>query len=441
MEHLLARAEDTETQSFRSFWRDISATALGFLLLILPISITNQALSGSLLPPSIYAAFSKEALPLLVARADYVGILLRLVFSFNAIPALFFHVLAPDQPALFFAILVAATLLLRRRTMHSTSTVQFFALGVSILVFFPYFYALFLGSSQNYGEHAHQVLALSAVYYLTGFVSLRIIAEGLALRGRSNRTILLVSAGLLLAAGVLQLGLNSANSQASYAELLPLVTFAAALAICYFVADRQQSTGEHGTRTYLHDPREFDRLTVQSEESANRSEENIPQPIVRVLRGLLLLLLAWNVAMLVPNAREYGIAVSRENRGPIALAHQIGEITPPTSTIATNAIGALGYFSDRKIFDIDGRLQSEVVTRRKLLGTDLGLLDELSGGRPEYLVLRQNEYSTFITLSLETGFLKPLTTGLDTNSVGERLYEINYTRLDELAAKVTLLPH
>ena len=49
----------------------------------------------------------REALPLLVAKVDTVGILLRLVFSFNAIPALFFHVLAPDQPVLIVAILVA----------------------------------------------------------------------------------------------------------------------------------------------------------------------------------------------------------------------------------------------------------------------------------------------------------------------------------------------
>src|SRR5207244_3625164 len=125
-----------------------------------------------------------------------------------------------------------------------------------------------------------------------------------------------------------------------------------------------------GKRTrYLHEDFEMLKLeTVRSDDN-----ESLPPRLSAILQASILILLTWNLAVLPREARRYASEVKLNNVLDLGIARTISQITDPNDVIATNAIGALGWIADRKIFDIEGLVSATATMNRSKYGKEEGL--------------------------------------------------------------------
>src|SRR5205085_7037439 len=109
-------------------------------------------------------------------------------------------------------------------------------------------------------------------------------------------------------------------------------------------------------REMPHEVQEADR--ARFEFITDEPNEHFSEAAVRTLRGVLLIALAWPLAALPDAAHDFASSVRAENTTEIAMARTIASMTPPSDAIATNEIGAIGYFAERRTVDITGEIDS-----------------------------------------------------------------------------------
>lgn len=429
--HFLDRTDSPERQRF---WKDIGATILAYLLIVLPLLITNQALAGSLLPPTFASAISLQSLPMLLLHGDVAQLLQHVLTSTIAIPLTIWTFFFRDQPALAIACLWAGILLLQRTRTDRDANEQFFGFGVMVIFFFPYFHTLLLGATDEYGAAAHCVQFLSPVFVLTGISAVRIIAERYVLRGPSSRTILLTASLLSLGAGFLAL-----VSMSSVIELSPLgfpiftISLASsplliALFVCLTlamagIAFAYKASQQSGTREYAHNANDLDKLRFIELRYGQTFDEKLPRHTTIILRGMLLLLVAWNAAMLPQAASEFATSVRKANTGEIETAKLIAATAAPGSVIATNRPGAMGWFSSHKIVDTDGLLNSDVARSRLLSTAPVALTNLLRQSHADYLVLFGGASGVSEPM-ISSGFLQQLPSA-NTRSAAGVIYKVH----------------
>lgn len=95
----------------------------------------------------------------------------------------------------------------------------------------------------------------------------------------------------------------------------------------------------------------------------------------------------------IRNGREYIANVADINQMHVAMGNWLAANTPVDAVVATNDIGAIAYFSQRRILDIVGLATPEVLAYLQPgVGADLGVLRYLEKVQPDYLVLLPNWY-------------------------------------------------
>jgi arabinofuranosyltransferase len=90
------------------------------------------------------------------------------------------------------------------------------------------------------------------------------------------------------------------------------------------------------------------------------------------------------VTVSVATVRNTTRAESSINRMQVALGHWLADNTPASATLACNDVGAIGYFSNRHIFDLAGLVTKEVLGYRQ---DPEGEIAFVKARRPDFLVI------------------------------------------------------
>ena len=118
----------------------------------------------------------------------------------------------------------------------------------------------------------------------------------------------------------------------------------------------------------------------------------------RIRAGVLSLLLAvagFNVATVaVATVRNITRAESSINRMQVALGRWLADNTPAGATLACNDIGAIGYFSNRYIFDFSGLVTKEIL---RYPDSRSGDIEFACHQKPDYLVVFAAAYPALQT--------------------------------------------
>ena len=116
--------------------------------------------------------------------------------------------------------------------------------------------------------------------------------------------------------------------------------------------------------------------------------------------------LCWGMILLpllvtdVKYARTYGRNVADIDRMHVSMGRWLEKHTPQGAVIATNDIGAIGFFSGRRLLDIVGLVTPEVLAYLPPgVPADRGVLSYLEAKKPDYLVILPNWYPELSTRS------------------------------------------
>lgn len=91
--------------------------------------------------------------------------------------------------------------------------------------------------------------------------------------------------------------------------------------------------------------------------------------------------------------RDYAAHVTDINQMHVEMGRWLQANTPADAVVATNDIGAIAYFSDRRILDVVGLATPEVLGFLEPgVPADLGVLRFLEQAQPDYLVILPNWY-------------------------------------------------
>jgi len=110
-------------------------------------------------------------------------------------------------------------------------------------------------------------------------------------------------------------------------------------------------------------------------------------------RALVLLVLGSALVADAQYARIYAANVADINHMHVSMGRWLNEHTPSDAVVATNDIGAIAYYSERRIIDIVGLASPETLAYlRAGVQADKGVLRLLMDKRPDYLVILPNWY-------------------------------------------------
>lgn len=117
-------------------------------------------------------------------------------------------------------------------------------------------------------------------------------------------------------------------------------------------------------------------------------------------RVLVLLVLGNALVADAQYARIYAANVADINRMHVSMGRWLNENTPSAAVVATNDIGAIAYYSERRIIDIVGLASPETLTYLQAgVQADQGVLRLLMDKRPDYLVILPNWYPQLAQMS------------------------------------------
>jgi hypothetical protein len=357
-------------------------------------------------------------------RVPELGV--RLIYSLGSLGSMSWLVYFPTHP-LFF-VTIPAALILRKRwpTARSTSH-QLLSLCAILLVVFPYARAVVLGVNDTFGENERLVHFMEPIYIVAGILSLRELVQRLTLRALSPRQTLYAMATAMTVAGVVYLSVRpqlavsffTISSNIDFILLLFFLGVLLSVALAY--------CGLHPFKPEVADfvtEEERGRYTYHSHEETE-GDRAMPDVLKNVLRGCVLLTVAWNLTELPRAANEYGENV-RGMRSQLAFARAVSNQTAPTDLIAADNIGTLGWASERKIYDVQGRLTNEPNYNRRMLGATQGALETLREVKPKYVAIFSPEYSDIANTGQATGAFERV---LSTHSGGPTLYKFQPDKL------------
>ena len=119
--------------------------------------------------------------------------------------------------------------------------------------------------------------------------------------------------------------------------------------------------------------------------------------------------------------QRHGLAVRKVNDLQVYLGQWAAPHTAPDATIATRDVGAIAYFSRRKMLDLGGRVDQFGLSYLRRPGSpDTNLLAVLQQTHPSYVAIRPSDFPDLsqrvdlLTPTVTCGFRDPITGGVTT---------------------------
>jgi hypothetical protein len=367
-------------------FRNVLFMLLAFGAIIAPIAITNYEVGGTALPPSVLAVIEDHS----------ASIAPRLITGIVSIWTVTRDLYVGENPLWALTIILAVASRAKRRLVHADAVDHLFSLALVVLVAFPYLFTLATGSSDFSG---HEVSFLLPIYELAGVLSLAALIRRELFRTLTpKRSLIFAGVGLLLAGIATSMFTRDITAAMLFVILISIFTFIALHHAGIRLAKPERP----------HEVTEAERLKVEyTLQDDGRSL--LPEPVVKLLRGLLMIAYAWNIALLPHAASNFANQVRAENSTKIAMAHAVANVTPPQDAVAAFQIGALGYFGERRVIDLSGELD---VTRGVRAIVDF---------KPKHLTVFSGDDSTLITTALSHNLVSA-----ELRSAGQaELYRIN----------------
>ncbi len=113
------------------------------------------------------------------------------------------------------------------------------------------------------------------------------------------------------------------------------------------------------------------------------------------LKGLLVLVLAVSVSLVEDwqVATEYAWNVRNIEQTQVRIGRWLARETPPDAVVATNDIGAIGFFSNRRVIDMVGLVTPGMLDRlSKTRDREGAVLEYFRRDRPDYMVIFDDWY-------------------------------------------------
>jgi hypothetical protein len=375
--------------------RNIAFMLLAFGVIIAPIAITNYEVGGTLLPPSVLAAVEDHA----------AGLGTRILTSVISIWLAIRDLYLRENPLWLLTIVFAVISRLRRTLVHADIVDHVFSLSLLILGAFPYLFTLALGSTDF---RSHEVTFLLPLYELSGILSISVLVRRELFRTVGTKRTLLIACAVLLIAGIaMSFSLNDIAT--SVLLVLLLVTFTL---IAFHHSGLRLLKRE---RSY--EVTEEERLKVEYK-FEDEGHVVLSDPAIKLIRGILMIAYAWNIAFLPQAAASFASSVRGEITTKIALAHAIASVTPPQDAVAAYQIGAIGYFGERRVVDLSGEL--EITRGAKAIETY----------KPKHLAIFSDDDSALVTRALSRNLVS---LEVRSNAAQQRseLYRINSWNAEE----------
>ncbi len=140
------------------------------------------------------------------------------------------------------------------------------------------------------------------------------------------------------------------------------------------------------------------------------------------VRALMVLSLGYALVAGADYLRTYAANVADINRMHVAMGRWLRDHTPADAVIATNDIGAIAYYSERRILDIVGLASPQTLAYLKAgVEADQGVLRLLTDERPDYLVILPNWYPQLAEMRYLFFPLHEIEVGAATIAGGSRL--------------------
>ena len=415
-------------------FREITLSVLVFILILAPIALTNVALSGAIVPETFYAGLSNHSALILIRHGKIAELLSQLLSSFQGIWFVIRDVYVPENPLWIVTIVIALVTQRRNPLVERDRSDILFYLSLLILVVFPYLRALVIGVNDSFGEFGRWMHFLLPVYALAGFLSIRIIARYALFRTLNPKQMVLGISAAIILTGFLYF-LVRPESAPSFETIPPAIDY---VLLFFFVGVLMYAGLRYAElplwkKMLPHSVTEAERNNMDFRFHENE-DGRLSLPTMKTLHASLIVLLAWNLTELPRTANDFAESVRAMNTEHVALARVIANVTLPTEAIATNSIGTIGWFTERRVIDISGHLTKEPIYNARMLGPDRGLLQTLIDTRPQYLAIFGRDYSTTIANGLETGFFERVYPATQRLPVDMTFLRINYQRIVEMGA-------
>jgi hypothetical protein len=425
----IVHSDHDESLSKVHRFRDPLLMVMLFGVILVPIGITNVAISGSVVPVTFFAGLARESLPVLLRHGHFAELLLRLFYSFGSIGSIVWDVYLPTNP--FFLVTIVGVLILRRRTpvLHKDVSYDLLTFCGITLIAFPYIRAVILGVNDSFGESARTVQFIEGLYVVAGVISIKELVQRFTMRLLSPRQTLYVAATAIVACSVIYLSVRPELTasfmtiKASLDYILLLFFTAVLLSVALAYAGIHPIKPE--TPSFVTEE-ERSRYTYSSHDETD-GDRAMPSTIKHILRGVLLLSLTWNLTELPRAANDYGQDI-RTMRSELAFAGAVSQVTQPSDLIAADKIGALGWSAERRIYDLQGRLTNEPSYNRRMLG-DRGILQSILDAKARYVAILSIVDNPTLAQAVRQEALKPIKLS---HSFLPTLYEVDVQKLSSI---------
>ncbi len=286
----------------------------GFAVILAPVAITNIAVGGSLVPMTFRGALGENSVIRLAWHGNFPGILSRLILGLPGIWAMTRNVYLAENPVWIFTIIFALWSRRKNPLIERDHADDLFSISVIILITFPYVRALVLGSDDSFGEYTRLAHFLLPIYALAGILSLRILARAELFRRLSPKQMVVGLAIALAASGAAYIVLFEANSGSMISPAIncALLIFFSWLLLLAGLRHAEIPLRKRETAHFVtEEERSKMKLTLQEDEA---EDSRLSAPAIVVLNAMLLIALAWNLAMLPSAANDFSAEVRAVNR-------------------------------------------------------------------------------------------------------------------------------
>ncbi len=293
-------------------FRHVGMMKFGFILIILPVAITNFAVNGALVPATFREALGKDSIIRLAWHGNFGGLVTQLFVSLIGIWAMIRDVYLSTNPVWVLTIALALWSRKRNKFHERDAADSVFSLSVWVLLVLPYLRALILGVPDAFGDYARLAHFISPIYTLAGVLSIRTIVRSELFRTISLKQMIFGTATTLIVLGTAYILLLSPSNTS------PITPAINCVLLIFFIAILLWAGMRHANIPLF----KREQPTFVTEEERNKTEfifhDDVHDPklsasMIAVLHAALVVLLAWNLATLPHAANDFAIAVQHVN--------------------------------------------------------------------------------------------------------------------------------
>lgn len=348
----------------------------GFASAAAPVFLFNHWLSGglSVLPSTFGAKTLGLSFFDRVGGGSLVGLLLQ---PFRTFWPVIKYMLLPDN----LVLVLFLPFLLRKGDRSEGGATAARPLWIALLLL-PFLRALLTGETANFQQYGRYLAVITPVFLILGVLAVRRAfpdrggAGESGPRGATPGTLIALALSAGGALGLYYLlkrsvfGMGHQWPQAGDQWYLPFLAQAGARHVAAFTVAAVLAAvvlwfGRRRIRTDL------------------------------ALGGLLVLVLAVSVSLVEDwqVATEYAWNVHNIDRTQVRIGRWLDEETPEGAVVATNDIGAIGYFSNRRVIDMVGLVTPGMLERlQRTRDRDGAILEYFRRDRPDYVVIFDDWY-------------------------------------------------